>query len=61
MMSRKGSMSRYEKPAQKIIPQDAEKGVQLSRGKLKLEEYSLGYVEGLNDARTMHGKLRVSA
>ena len=35
MRSRKGSMSRYEKPAQKIIPQDAEKGVQLSRGQIK--------------------------
>jgi hypothetical protein len=37
------------------------KTVQQGRSKRRAEAYPLGYVEGLSDARTMHGKRRVLA
>jgi hypothetical protein len=37
------------------------KAVQQGRSERRPEAYPLGYVEGLNDARTLHGKRRVLA
>jgi hypothetical protein len=37
------------------------KAVQQGRSERRFEAYPLGYVEGLNDVRTMHGKRCVSA
>ena len=43
------------------ILQDAQKGCQQGHSERRAEAYPLWYVEGLNDARTLHGKRRVSA
>ena len=41
--------------------QDAQKGCSARPQRVRGRGVPLGYVEGLNDARTMHGKGRVSA
>src|SRR5205823_12480063 len=45
----------------RIYTQDAQKGRSARPQRVKTGAYPLGYVEDLNDARTMHGKRRVSA
>jgi hypothetical protein len=57
-----GCMSRYKKPyGRRAFPQDAQKGIQLSRKQIKIGGVPSGVHWGLNDSRTMHGEMRVSA
>jgi hypothetical protein len=60
-----GCMSRYEKTIQKkSIPQDAQKGIQLSRKQIKIGGVPSGVhwePERCEDDGMMNGEMRVSA